>query len=305
MPKGADTVYMQEDTRVDGNFVTVPPGLKIGANRRLPGEDLKEGAVAIPKGRRLKPQDIALLAAIGIGEVKVRRRVRVAFFSTGNEIIEPGNPLPAAALYDANRYLLLGLLRELGAETSDLGILKDEPATLEKKIGKAAKTHDLVLTTGGVSTGDADYVKDAVQKLGKLVLWRVAIKPGRPVALGVISGAAFAGLPGNPVAVFVTFAFVVRPLLLRLAGARIEPMAALPVRAAFDYKKKKDRREYVRVALKRAPDGMMEAFKHPQEGAGVITSLTETDGFAELREDIVAVKKGEMIGFISYAALVG
>lgn len=305
MPKGADTVYMQEDTRVDGNFVTVPPGLKIGANRRLPGEDLKEGAVAIPKGRRLKPQDIALLAAIGIGEVKVRRRVRVAFFSTGNEIIEPGNPLPAAALYDANRYLLLGLLRELGAETSDLGILKDEPATLEKKIGKAAKTHDLVLTTGGVSTGDADYVKDAVQKLGKLVLWRVAIKPGRPVALGVISGAAFAGLPGNPVAVFVTFAFVVRPLLLRLAGARIEPMAALPVRAAFDHKKKKDRREYVRVALKRAPDGVMEAFKHPQEGAGVITSLTETDGFAELREDIVAVKKGEMIGFISYAALVG
>lgn len=304
MPRGADTVYMQEDTRVDGNFVTVPPGLKIGANRRLPGEDLKEGAVAIPQGRRLKPQDIALLAAIGIGEVKVRRRVRVAFFSTGNEIIEPGNPLSAAALYDANRYLLLGLLRELGMETSDLGILKDEPAVLEKKIFEAAKTHDLVLTTGGVSTGDADYVKDAVQKLGKLVLWRVAIKPGRPVALGVISGAAFAGLPGNPVAVFVTFAFVVRPLLLRLAGANIEPMMALPVRAGFDYKKKKDRREYVRVVLKRASDGVMEAFKHPQEGAGVITSLTETDGFAELREDIVAVKKGEMIGFISYAALI-
>ena len=304
MPKGADTVYMQEDTRVDGNFVTVPPGLKIGANRRLPGEDLKEGAVAIPKGRRLKPQDIALLAAIGIAEIKVRRRVRVAFFSTGNEIIEPGNPLPAAALYDANRYLLLGLLRELGAETSDLGILKDKPGTIEKKIGDAAKTNDLVLTTGGVSTGDADYVKDAVQKLGKLVLWRVAIKPGRPVALGVISGAAFAGLPGNPVAVFVTFAFVVRPLLLRLAGGNIEPILALPVRAGFDYKKKKDRREYVRVALKRAPDGVMEAFKHPQEGAGVITSLTETDGFAELREDIVAVKKGESIGFISYAALI-
>jgi molybdopterin molybdotransferase len=303
MPKGADTVYMQEDTRVDENFVIVPPGLKIGANRRLPGEDLKEGAVAVPKGRRLKPQDVALLAAVGLGKVKVRRRVRVAFFSTGNEIVEPGNPLPAAALYDANRYLLLGLLRQLGMETSDLGILKDEPATLEKKIGEAAKTHDLVLTTGGVSTGDADYVKDAVQRLGKLVLWRVAIKPGRPVALGTISGAAFAGLPGNPVAVFVTFAFVVWPLLLRLAGANIEPPIALPVRAAFDYKKKKDRREYVRVALKRASDGVMEAFKHPQEGAGVITSLTETDGFAELREDIVTVKKGESINFISYAAL--
>jgi len=304
MPAGADTVYMQEDCRVEGDYVIVPPGLKIGANSRLPGEDLKEGAVAIPQGRRLKPQDVALAAAVGVDRIKVRRRVKVAVFSTGNEIVEPGRPLQAAALYDANRYLLLGLLAQLGIETSDLGILSDDRKTLERKIGKAAKSHDLVLTTGGVSTGEADHVRNAVEKIGRLVLWRVAIKPGRPVALGVIAGAAFAGLPGNPVAVFVTFAHVVRPLLLRLMGAAAEPFVALPVRAAFDYKKKKDRREYVRVALKRAQDGVMEAFRHPQEGAGVITSLTETDGFAELPESVTAVKQGEMIGFISYAALI-
>jgi molybdopterin molybdotransferase len=304
MPAGADTVYMQEDCKLEGNFVIVPPGLKIGANRRLPGEDLKEGAVAIPKGRRLKPQDVALLAAVGVKQIKVRRRVKVAVFSTGNEITEPGKKLKAASLYDANRYLLLGMLAQLGAKTSDLGILPDKEKILAEKIGKAAKTHDLVLTTGGVSTGEADHVKAAVEKLGKLVFWRIAIKPGRPVAMGVIKGAAFAGLPGNPVAAFVTFAHVVRPLLLRLMGANAEPFTALPVRAGFDYKKKKDRREYVRVSLKRTADGTFEAFKHPQEGAGVITSLTETDGFAELREDVTVVKKGDTFGFISYAALI-
>lgn len=303
MPTGADTVYMQEDCREEGDFVIVPPGLRIGANRRLPGEDVKEGAVVIPQGRRLRPQDVALAAALGIERVAVRRRVRVAVFSTGNEIVEPGKKLPPAALYDANRYLLLGLLRVLGVETSDLGILSDDAKTLEKKITEAARGHDLVLTSGGVSTGEADYVKSAVEKIGKLVLWRIAIKPGRPVAMGVIDGAAFAGLPGNPAAVFVTFAHVVRPLLLRLMGAEMEPLAALPVRAAFDYRKKKDRREYVRVALKRAADGTFEAHKHPQEGAGVITSLTETDGFAELPEATVAVKQGDTIGFISYATL--
>ncbi|HWK01020.1 MAG TPA: gephyrin-like molybdotransferase Glp [Xanthobacteraceae bacterium] len=307
MPAGADTVYMQEDCRQErdeqGDFVIVPPGLRIGANRRLPGEDVKEGAVAIPEGRRLKPQDVALAAALGIERITVRRRVKVALFSTGNEIVEPGKKLPPAALYDANRFLLLGLLRVLGVEVSDLGILSDDAKSLETKIAEAARSHDLVLTSGGVSTGDADYVKSAVEKIGKLVLWRIAIKPGRPVAMGVISGAAFAGLPGNPAAVFVTFAHIVRPLLLRLMGADIEPLTALPVRAAFDYRKKKDRREYVRVALKRAPDGVFEAHKHPQEGAGVITSLTETDGFAELLETATTVKTGEMIGFISYAAL--
>jgi molybdopterin molybdotransferase len=304
MPAGADTVYMQEDCRVEGDAVIVPAGLKRGANRRLIGEDVRAGAVALPAGKRLKPQDVALVAAVGIEKIRVRRRVRVALFSTGNEIVEPGKPLIPAALYDANRYLLRGLLARLGAEVDDLGILADDPEILAGAIGAAARDHDLVLTTGGVSTGEADHVKTAVERLGRLVFWRIGIKPGRPVAMGVVNGAAFTGLPGNPAAVFVTFAYVTRPLLLRLAGAAPEPLLALPVRTAFAYKKKKDRREYVRVALRRAADGALEAVKHPQEGAGVITSLTETDGFLELPEATTEIAPGTMVGFLSYQSLI-
>ncbi len=242
--------------------------MKLGANRRLVGEDVRAGAMAIPAGRRLKPQDVALVASLGIEKIRVRRRVRVALFSTGDEIVEPGKPLAPAALYDANRYLLLGLLDRLGAATDDLGIFADDPEILGQAIDQAARGHDLVLTTGGVSTGEADHVKTAVERLGRLVFWRIGIKPGRPVAMGVVRGAAFTGLPGNPVAVFVTFAYIVRPLLLRLAGALPEPLIALPVRAAFAYKKKKARREYVRVALRRAADGTLEAVEASAGGRG-------------------------------------
>jgi molybdopterin molybdotransferase len=309
MPPGADTVFMQEDTREDGGSVIVPPGLKRGANRRLAGEDVKAGSVLLPAGRRLSAPDAALAAAVGLTALTVRRRVRVALFSTGDEIVEPGAPRPAPALYDANRTLLAGMLERLGAATTDLGIVRDDPAALRAAIAAAAKDHDLVLTTGGVSTGDADHVRDAVEAIGRLWFWRVAIKPGRPVAMGVVSnagnGAAFVGLPGNPVAAFVTFARVVRPLLLRLGGALPEPLTALPVRLTFDYRKKTGRREYVRVALRRAADGTVEAVRHPQEGAGVITSLTETDGLAELPEDTTRIEQGETVGFLSYAALMG
>jgi molybdopterin molybdotransferase len=311
MPPGADTVFMQEDVRTEGNAVVVPPGLKAGANRRLAGEDVRKGSIVLPSGRRLAVPDVALAAAIGLTALDVRRRVRVALFSTGDEIVEPGGPRPAAALYDANRTLIAGMLARLGAAVTDLGILKDDPAALEQAIAGAARSHDLVLTSGGVSTGEADHVRSAVEKLGRLVFWRVAIKPGRPVAMAVIrgdgtsGGTAFAGLPGNPVAAFVTFARVVRPLLLRLAGAAPEPLTALPVRLAFAYKKKAGRREYVRVALRPANDGSVEAVKHPQEGAGVITSLTETDGLAELSEDTTTVEPGSTVGFLSYATLMG
>jgi len=311
MPDGADTVFMQEDVRAEGDAVIVPAGLKAGANRRLAGEDVRKGAVVLPAGRRLAAQDVALAAAVGLTTLTVRRRVRVALFSTGDEIVEPGSPRPAAALYDANRTLLDGMLDRLGASVTDLGILKDDAAVLEKAIAEAARSHDLVLTSGGVSTGEADHVRSAVEKVGRLVFWRVAIKPGRPVAMGVIRGssagasAAFVGLPGNPVAAFVTFARVVRPLLLRLAGAKPEPLTALPVRLAFPYKKKTGRREYVRVALRPGADGTIEAVKHPQEGAGVITSLTETDGLAELSEDTTNLESGATVGFLSYAALMG
>jgi molybdopterin molybdotransferase len=305
MPEGADTVFMQEDVRTKDGFVIAAAGLKPGANRRLTGEDLKAGAVALSAGRRLGPQDIALAAAIGLTHLEVRRRPRVAVFSTGDEIAEPGAPLGANAVYDANRFLLLALLREAGADAHDLGILRDDPASLAPAIAAAAADHDLILTSGGVSTGEADFVKAAVESVGKLVLWRLAIKPGRPVAMGVVRGTAFAGLPGNPVAVFVTFVHVVRPLLMRLAGAWFSPVMAMPVRAAFSYRKKKGRREYVRVSLRRGADGSIEAVKHPQEGAGILTSLTETDGLAELEEDRLEVTPGSTVGFLTYASLIG
>jgi molybdopterin molybdotransferase len=305
MPAGADTVFMQEDVRLDGGAVIVPSGLKLGANRRLAGEDVRRGAVALPAGRRLQPQDLSMAAALGLRELPVRRRVRVAIFSTGDEIVEPGAPLPAAGLYDANRELLRGLLARLETQVSDLGILRDDRERLSARLAEATQGQDLVLTSGGVSTGEADYVKDAIGAAGSLVFWRVAIKPGRPVAMGVLRGTAFVGLPGNPVAVFVTFARVVRPLLLRLAGAAPEPLIALPVKSGFAYRKKKGRREYVRVSLARQADGSYVATKHPQDGAGVISSLTATDGLAELADDVTEIAEGQTIGFLPYSVLAG
>jgi len=309
MPGGADTVFMQEDVTVDGDHVTVPKGLKLGSNRRLAGEDVAAGQVALPAGTVLEPQHIALAAALGITEIEVRRRLRVAIFSTGDEVVEPGAARSGAAIYDANRYLLSELLERLGTQVTDLGILPDDPDALARALQAAASGHDLVVTSGGVSTGEADHVRSAVERIGSLVFWRVAIKPGRPVAMGVIraaqDSAAFVGLPGNPVAVFVTFVRVVKPLLRRLAGAQPQTLLPLPVRAAFAYRKKKDRREYVRVALRRASDGELEAVKHPQDGAGILTSLTETDGLLEFPEDVTAIEPGARVGFLSYAALIG
>jgi molybdopterin molybdotransferase len=310
MPDGADTVFMQEDVRVEAGAVVVPAGLKLGANRRRAGEDVRKGSVVLPAGRRLAAPDMALAAALGFTTLKVRRRIRVALFSTGDEIVEPGSSRPPPALFDANRYLLAGLVERLGATPTDLGILPDDPERLAPALAAAALAHDLVLTSGGVSTGEADHVRHALERIGRLVFWRVAIKPGRPVAMGVIPGgaqggdAAFVGLPGNPAAVYVTFARVVRPLLLRLAGAQGTALVPMPVRAAFSYKKKAGRREYVRVKLARSPDGTVEAFKHPQEGAGIITSLTETDGLIELPEHATRIEPGASVGFLSYAALV-
>jgi molybdopterin molybdotransferase len=310
MPAGADTVFMQEDVRVEGDTVVVPPGLALGANSRRAGEDLMQGRVALAAGTVLEPQHVALAAAIGLTTIAVRRRLRVAIFSTGDAVVEPGRPRGRAAIYDANRYLLHDMLRRLGIEVSDLGILADDPESLAAALRDAADGHDLIVTSGGVSTGEADFVRVAVERAGSLTFWRVAIKPGRPVAMGVIRGtgggdAAFVGLPGNPVAVFVTFARVVRVLLARLAGAAPPVLTPLPVRADFAYRKKKDRREYVRVSLRRAADGAWEAVKHPQDGAGVITSLTTTDGLLELPEDVTQIAPGDRVGFLPYAVLIG
>ncbi|MBI4274043.1 MAG: molybdopterin molybdotransferase MoeA [Rhizobiales bacterium] len=304
MPQGADTIYMQEDCSCDDTSVYVPAGLKRGANRRLAGEDIAAGDLAITAGQRLTPAHIALAAAIGLDHLGVRRRVRVALFSTGDEIVEPGQPLSPAALYDSNRYLLRSLLERMGIEVNDLGILKDDPSALADALDKAAANHDLILTTGGVSTGEADHVRTAVERLGRLVFWRLAIKPGRPVAMGVIRGAAFTGLPGNPVAVFVTFIHVVRPLVLRLAGAKIEPLARFPARATFHYKKKSGRREYLRVTA-RFVNGIAEVDNYPVEGAGVLTSITRTTGLVELLDDVTQIEPGTNVDYLPYSSLFG
>ncbi|MGD9766225.1 MAG: gephyrin-like molybdotransferase Glp [Pseudolabrys sp.] len=310
MPAGADTVFMQEDVRADGARVVVPPGLKLGANRRLAGEDIASGDVALPAGTLLGAQHIALAAAVGLTSLPVRRRLRVAIFSTGDEVVEPGAARGPAAIFDANRYLLREMLARFGCTVSDLGILRDDPAVLAAALREAAARHDLVLTSGGVSTGEADHMRDALGGVGALTFWRLGIKPGRPVAMGVIQSAggqqaAFVGLPGNPVAAFVTFARVVRPLLLQLAGAQSPAPEPMPVVAAFSYRKKKGRREYVRVSLRRRADGDHDAIKHPQDGAGIITSLTQTDGLLELPDDMTELKPGMRVGFLSYAALLG
>lgn len=310
MPSGADTVFMQEDVKADDGHVTVPKGLKLGANRRLAGEDVPAGSVVLPAGTVLEAQHVALAAALGLTGLTVRRRLKVAIFSTGDELVEPGSARGTGAIFDSNRVLLTELLERLGAVVTDLGILADDPGKLSVELRRAATGHDLIVTSGGVSTGEADFVRKTVESIGNLVFWRVAIKPGRPVALGVIpagagQSAAFVGLPGNPVAVFVTFVRVVKPLLRRLSGAGHDKIVPLPVRAAFAYRKKKDRREYVRVALKRAADGEIDAVKHPQDGAGILTSLTETDGLLELPEDVTSIEPGARVGFLSYAALMG
>lgn len=304
MPAGADTVFMQEDVRVDAaGQVVLPAGLKRGANVRPAGEDITLGQVVLEAGQRLRPQDIALAAALGHTTVDVRRRIRVAIFSTGNEIVAPGTPRGPVQLYDSNRFMLAAMLGRLGCEIDDLGILRDDPDATASLLQSAAQSHDLILTSGGVSTGEADYVKAAVEKVGKLVFWRMAIKPGRPVAMGVIGGTPFIGLPGNPVASFVTFAYVARPAILALSGTPLRMPPPVPVRAAFTYRKKAGRREYVRTTLRRTDDGALEAVKFPREGAGLLSSLVETDGLVELGEQTTAVQPGQTVAFMAYSSL--
>ena len=302
IPAGFDTVFMQEDVKQDDGFALLPPGLKKGANARQAGEDVAKGAIALPKGQVLRPQDIALAAALGITHVPVRRVLRVALFSTGNEVKEPGQTLPPAGIYDSNRALLRAMCAGHGVSITDLGILPDNRALIAQALSRAGD-HDLILTSGGVSTGEEDHVKGAVEDAGALTFWRLGIKPGRPVALGVVRQAVFVGLPGNPVAVFVTFSAIVRPLLAALAGASYQPPLALPVIADFAYRKKPGRREYVRVFLSRNDEGEVIAKKHPREGAGVLSSLTETDGLVILPEEQEQLSPGDRVGFVSYAAL--
>jgi molybdopterin molybdotransferase len=304
MPPGMDTVYMQEDAQVkaDGSVV-LPPGLKRGANVRPAGEDVPAGRVALKTGHLMRPQDVALAAAFGFTRLDVRRRIRVAIVSTGNEIVAPGEPRGVAQLFDSNRFMLIAMLARLGCTVENLGILGDNREAIAAKLAKAARNNDLILASGGVSTGEADYVKAAVESVGKLVFWRLGIKPGRPVAMGVIDGTPFVGLPGNPVASFVTFIHIARPAIMALSGTPFAAPVAVPLRAAFSYRKKAGRREYVRAHLRRATDGSLEAVKFPREGAGLLSSLVDTDGLVELHETDTAVQPGQIVAFLPYSSL--
>ncbi len=301
MPAGFDTVLMQEDCKAEGNQVAIPAGIKRGANRRLAGEDMREDTTVLAAGRRLRPEDVGLLASLGRREVAVRQRLRVAVFSTGDEVREPGAPLDAGCIYDANRFALIAALRQLGCAVTDLGILPDRRDAIRDALGEAAERHDALITSGGMSTGEEDHVKAAVEAQGALHFWRLAIKPGRPVALGTIKGSVFVGLPGNPVAVMVTFLRIARPILLRLMGAAEDAPALFPLRAGFTYKKKAGRREYVRATLARSADGILTAVKHPRDGAGILSSMVEADGLVELPEDVTRVEPGMAVDFLPFS----
>jgi molybdopterin molybdotransferase len=304
MPPGADTVFMQEDTALVDGHVILPSGLKRGANARPAGEEIEAGIEAIAPGHRLLPQHLALAAGVGFSHLKVRRPVRVAIFSTGDELTEPGRKLSGARVYDTNRVMLSALLKRAGCGVSDLGILRDEPLALRKALKDAAASHDLILTSGGVSTGEADYVKLAVEAEGRLDHWRFAIKPGRPLAMGVIGGCAFAGLPGNPVAVFVTFTQVVRAVIAALQGEQWIAPRPLPVRSGFTHRKKPGRIEFLRVSLTDTP-GRTTAHRYPVEGAGIISSLTATDGLIRLPLDLTTVREGDLLDYLPFSATLG
>ncbi|MGB0681600.1 MAG: gephyrin-like molybdotransferase Glp [Magnetovibrionaceae bacterium] len=308
MPQGPDTIFMEEDATPDGDKVILPKGLKQGSNRRFAGEDVNVGDVVVPAGQVLRPQDLGLAASVGAASLILRKRLKAAIFSTGDEICDLDRTPPEGCVYDANRYSVRGLLEGLGLEVTDLGILPDDQSAIEKALGEAARTHDVLLTSGGVSAGEEDHVKAAVEAQGSLHFWRLAIKPGRPIALGQIDqpeghSTAFIGLPGNPVAAMVTFIMIARPLLMALAGARPDAPKAFPVFSGFDGKKKSGRREWLRARLEVGEDGTLRAVKFRSSGAGILTSMSFADGLVELPEDVTRIAVGDPLSFLPFSEL--
>ncbi len=304
MPDGMDTVFMEEDATPDGDHVVLPHGLKHGANRRFAGEDIKTGDVIVDAGTRLRPQDIGLAASVGLDRIKVYGGLRVAVFSTGDEVRDPGGDAPAGCIYDANRFAVMSLLKGLGAEVTDLGILCDDEDAIAGALQTAEAGHDVLMTSGGVSAGEEDHVKAAVSRLGNIHFWRLAIKPGRPIALGQVGRAAFVGLPGNPVAAMVTFLMIAQPMLRRLGGERAYAPVRVPVAINFDYKKKTGRREWVRVRLEHDANGAPVLAKHHSSGAGILTSMAAADGLAEVSEDIARLAAGDIVTYIPFSGLI-
>lgn len=299
VPAGVDTVAMQEDCTADGDAVVVP-SLNSGANLREKGEDVAAGSLVLRAGIRLRPQDLGLAAATGRTVLPVFRRVRAALFSTGDEVVEPGRPLPPGCIHDSNRTTVGGLLRSIGCDVTDLGILPDKRGLIAGTLAEAARSHDLILTSGGVSAGDEDHVKAAVQANGSLHFWTLPIKPGRPVALGEIGKAAFVGLPGNPVASMVTFMLIARPLVLRLMGVEDTEVRRYTVECGFSFRHRPGRREWLRARV-RARDGRLVAEKFHSEGSGVLSSMVWSDGLVEMPEDVEALAPGDSVAYIPYA----
>ena len=294
MPAGTDTVVIQEVVKKDGDRVTIPPGQKKAQNVRYAGEDLAKGKPVLRPGQLLRPAELGLLASLGIGEVKVRRKLRVAFFATGDELASIGAPLAEGEVYDSNRYTLHGMLARLGVELIDMGVVRDNPQELEKAFRNASQNADVVITTGGVSVGEADFVKQLMAKHGEVLFWKIAMRPGRPMAFGKIGDAFLFGLPGNPVAVMVTFYQFVRDALLHLSGRTDGAVPLLKAVAAENLRKVPGRTEYQRGILFRDED-QWKVRTTGQQGSGVLRSMSEANCFIVLEHERAAVKAGELV----------
>lgn len=306
MPAGLDTVVPQEFTRADGERVVVPPGLlRPGDNRRLAGEDLRAGEPALRAGQRLGPAACGLVASLGIAEVTVVRRPRVAFFSTGDEILSLGETPREGAVYDSNRYTVFGMLKRLGCEIIDLGVVRDRPELLEAAFRDAAARADAIITSGGVSVGEADFTKAMMKKLGDVAFWKIAMRPGRPMAVGRIGRSVLFGLPGNPVAVMVTFLAFVRPALLRLMGAAAAPPPLLiKARSQEAMRKKPGRTEYQRGLVTTAPDGSLQVRTTGNQGSGVLSSMVQANGLIVLHHGQGSVAPGDEVDVMMFEGVI-
>lgn len=306
LPKGVDTVMMQEDCAIEGNAVRLRPGIKIGSNTRSAGEDVAAGEKILSVGQVLTPPSIGLAAAQGLRHLSVFSRLRVAVFSTGDEVAEPGTAAEPGQLFDSNRHMIMASLQAMNCTIVDHGIIRDDQSTITDTITAVAGGADVIVSTGGMSTGEEDHVRAAIESLGRVDFWRLAIKPGRPVGLGLVNVAGrvvpLVGLPGNPVAAFTTFQVLARPLLQRLAGAKQTVEPRYRVIADFEYKKKKDRREFVRVVLAGhdTDSGLPMIAKHGRGGAGMLSSLVGASGFAELPEDLTHLDRGAVVDYLPF-----
>jgi len=302
VPPGADAIVMQEDTSVDGDVVTVYKSPRPGDHIRRAGEDIQPGTSVLTPGTRMKAPQLGLAASIGRTDAKFVRQLRVAMFSTGDELAEPGKPLKPGQIYNSNRATLRGLLTGLGVEVIDLGVVEDSREATVKAMQSAASKADVIITTGGVSVGEEDHVKAAVEELGRIDIWKVAMKPGKPVVYGRVGDADFIGLPGNPVSAFVTFCLFARPFLLKRMGASQVLYRAYPVRAAFDWKKPGGRREFLRGHVVNGLDGSGEVRLYPNQSSGVLTSAVWADGLVDI-EIGQTVIRGEWVRFIPFSEL--